>query len=367
MAKKKEEIPDEGSPAWMSTFSDLMNLLLCFFVLLFASSTMDEGKIQKIAASFQTVTFSIFSQSSTLVQNGDMVSGGVTQLPNVTSIMEIAGKATLSPQGENQDVDTANGDSNGEPGSAAASTENNSSNEDSAGDTGKTTTEDSAGNTGETTTEDSAGNTGEATTEDSSGNTGETSTEDHMGDSGEASTESTESLEDTLASLQAQLEAAGMEQSLEMYKQISELLESYAIDDKVQIDYNYQYVELDMNGALLFDTGEAGLKEGSYVFMDKIASILEIYRNSVIEIEGHTDNVPIHTSKYESNRYLSTARATNVYEYLMDHANLIDENMKVAGYGESRPAASNDTPEGRARNRRVVIKIYNPLSSKSQD
>ncbi len=152
-----------------------------------------------------------------------------------------------------------------------------------------------------------------------------------------------------------------------MYVQISEALESYTIDDRVQIDYNYQYVELDMNGALLFETGDAELMEESYVFMDKIASVLETYRDSIIEIEGHTDNVPIHNSKYESNRYLSTARATNVYEYLMEHANLIDSNMKVAGYGESRPVASNDTAEGRARNRRVVIKIYNQLSSDSQE
>ena len=152
-----------------------------------------------------------------------------------------------------------------------------------------------------------------------------------------------------------------------MYEQFVEALESYTIDDRVQIDYNYQYVELDLNGALLFDTGDDKLKEESYVFVDKIGSILENYRDSIIEIEGHTDNVPIHTSKFESNRYLSTARATNVYEYLMEHANLVDENMKVAGYGESRPAVSNDTPEGRARNRRVVIKIYNQLSSISQE
>ena len=54
LARRREEIPDEGSPAWMSTFSDLMNLLLCFFVLLFASSTVDAEKLQKIAASFQS-------------------------------------------------------------------------------------------------------------------------------------------------------------------------------------------------------------------------------------------------------------------------------------------------------------------------
>ena len=299
MAKKREEIPDEGSPAWMNTFSDLMNLLLCFFVLLFASSTMDEGKIQQIAASFQNISFSIFTQTSQMIQDGQMVSGGVTQLEGIQSIMEQVGKAT----------DRTDGD-------------------------------------------DSRANEIYGTNTDS--------TEAGQNSNGGA-IDSSENL--SMDELQNQMEEAGLSQSQEMYQQISDAMESYSIDDRVQMDYNYQYVELDMNGALLFDTGDAELKEDSYAFMNKIASILETYPDSIIEIEGHTDNVPIHNSKYESNRYLSTARATNVYEYLMEHANLKDENLKVAGYGESRPAASNDTPEGRARNRRVVIKIYNQLSS----
>ncbi len=302
MAKRKEEQPDEGSPAWMSTFSDLMNLLLCFFVLLFASSTMDEGKIQQIAASFQNISFSIFNQTTQMVQNGQMVSGGVTQLQNVQSMMQEVGKAVESPNGNDP---------------IAEDTNNQNTDGNEVGQSG-----------------------------------------------GIASTETDGELD--MEALQSQMEQAGLEQSEEMYQEISEALESYTIDDRVQIDYNYQYVELDMNGALLFDTGDAELKEESYVFMDKIATILVTYRDSIIEIEGHTDNVPIHTARYESNRYLSTARATNVYEYLMENADLIDENMKVAGYGESRPAASNDTEEGRARNRRVVIKIYNQLSSSQE-
>ena len=299
MAKKKEEIPDEGSPAWMNTFSDLMNLLLCFFVLLFASSTMDEGKIQQIAASFQNISFSIFTQTSQTIQNGQMVSGGVTQLEGIQSIMEQVGKATDRTDGDDS---RANDSSETNPDSTEAGQNSNS---------------------------------------------GTVDTNENL----------------SMDELQNQMEEAGLSQSQEMYQQISDAMESYSIDDRVQMDYNYQYVELDMNGALLFDTGDAELKEDSYAFMNKIASILETYPDSIIEIEGHTDNVPIHNSKYESNRYLSTARATNVYEYLMEHANLKDENLKVAGYGESRPAASNDTPEGRARNRRVVIKIYNQLSS----
>lgn len=304
MARRREEEPDEGSPAWMSTFSDLMNLLLCFFVMLFASSTMDDGKIQQIAASFQNVSFSIFTQTSQMVQDGQMVSGGITQLEGIKSIMTEVGKATDSTDGDDSKA------------------------------------------------EDSEGKNPDST------ETGQESGGDTTG------TENTEAA--SLETMQKQLEEAGLEQSEEMYQQISAELESYTIDERVQMDYNYQYVELDMNGALLFDTGDAELKSESYAFMDKIATILAKYPNSIIEIEGHTDNVPIHNSHYESNRYLSTARATNVYEYLMEHASLTDANMKVAGYGESRPAASNDTPEGRAKNRRVVIKIYNQLSSSQE-
>lgn len=304
MAKRRQEEPDEGSPAWMSTFSDLMNLLLCFFVLLFASSTMDAGKIQQIAASFQNVSFTIFNQTSQMIQDGQMVSGGITQLEGIKSIMTEVGKATDSTDGDDSKA------------------------------------------------EDNEGNNPDST---------------EVGQSNSTSTSETSSTESaSLEHMQEQLEEAGLEQSKEMYQEISADMESYTIDERVQMDYNYQYVELDMNGALLFDTGDAELKSDSYAFMDRIATILAKYPDSIIEIEGHTDNVPIHNSKYESNRYLSTARATNVYEYLMEHASLTDANMKVAGYGESRPVASNDTPEGRAKNRRVVIKIYNQLSSSQE-
>lgn len=294
MAKRKNEQPEEGSPAWMSTFSDLMNLLLCFFVLLFASSTVDEGKIQKIAASFQNLSFSIIPEGTINLIQGQMISGGVTQLKEIDSILDLVGKASEAT-GNNVEIQ-------------AGSTQDSDSSESSDA---------------------------ESTTEENFEN------QDFM----------------------AQYQQEGMNQSEEMYEEITDMVESYSIEDRVSIDYNYEYVELDMNGAILFDTGEAELKDDSKFFMQKIANILSKYKDCIIEIEGHTDNVPIHNSHYESNRYLSTARATKVYEYIMENQNLTDENIKVAGYGESRPIASNDTVEGRAKNRRVVIKIYNPLSS----
>ena len=83
----------------------------------------------------------------------------------------------------------------------------------------------------------------------------------------------------------------------------------------------------------------------------------------MIEIEGHTDNVPISSSKYADNRSLSAERARSVYEYVISQEHFIDSNIKIAGYGDSRPVASNETAEGRAKNRRVTIKIYNKQNS----
>lgn len=312
MAKKRETPPDEGSPAWMSTFSDLMNLLLCFFVLLFASSTMDEGKIQQIMASFNDISFSILEAGSVSLESGPIVSGGVTQLPGIESFLEHIGVSS-EVKGNNQDLsatgaDDGTSDSSNQPDSIEPNTEE--------------------------------------VLDESSMNKGKE----------ELSTNE----------LKEQLDMYGLEQSEQMYDEISEMTESYNIEDKVVMDFNSQYVSLDLNGAILFDAGQAEIREDAKMFMQKVASILGKYKKCVIEIEGHTDNIPIHNSRYESNLYLSTARATKVYEYVMEQTNLEKANMKVAGYGENRPVASNDTEEGRAKNRRVSIKIYNQLNSDTE-
>ena len=76
-----------------------------------------------------------------------------------------------------------------------------------------------------------------------------------------------------------------------------------------------------------------------------------------MRVEGHTDNLPINTPRFPSNWELSTARATSVIRYLIEEENLDPERLSAAGYGEYRPIDANDTPEGRARNRRVDLVI----------
>ena len=238
------------------------------------------------------------------------MSGGVTQLPGIESILEYIGVSS-EVEGNNQDLSATGADEG---------TSDSSNQPDSI----------------------------------------ENSSEEIVG--GKTDQDKTELSEQEL---KEKMDEQGLEQSEEMYDEISQMAESYSIDDRMVMDYNAQYVSIDLNGAILFNPGEAEVREDALIFMQKIASIMERYRDCTIEIEGHTDNVPISTAKYESNRYLSTARANKVLEYVEAQANLIDANMKVAGYGDSRPVASNDTEEGRARNRRVSIKIFNPLNSES--
>ena len=80
-------------------------------------------------------------------------------------------------------------------------------------------------------------------------------------------------------------------------------------------------------------------------------------------MEGHTDNVPIHSGRYEDNNVLSMYRALTVADYLRGITDIEPGHIKSSGRGEYMPVADNATPEGRARNRRVEIKIYNSYNS----
>ena len=105
-----------------------------------------------------------------------------------------------------------------------------------------------------------------------------------------------------------------------------------------------------------FDSGEAAVRPSAIPVLDRIAAALP---ESPLRVEGHTDNVPIHTAQFASNWELSSARASSIARLLLLHANVQAERMSVAGYAEFHPAKSNATAEGRARNRRVDIVLLN--------
>jgi chemotaxis protein MotB len=105
-----------------------------------------------------------------------------------------------------------------------------------------------------------------------------------------------------------------------------------------------------------FDSGSAALKPSAMPALDRIASILAV-RICRLRIEGHTDNMPIHTAQMASNWELSTARSTELVRLLIQRYGFPPDRLSAAGYAEYHPIATNDTPQGRAQNRRVDLVI----------
>ncbi|MBO5451152.1 MAG: flagellar motor protein MotB [Lachnospiraceae bacterium] len=265
--KKKEEGGGGGSPAWMTTFSDLMNLLLCFFVLLFSMSTMDAQKLQQVAASFNQ-NFSIFSGGATAIGDGILISNGVSQLNELDDYINSTGKTAESDQTVND-----------------------------------------------------------------------------------------------LEEYEQQMAEKQLEESEQLAEKVEEAIDESQFANEIDVDFTSQYVSLTLNGALLFDSGSADIKEEAKPVLDKIGQILSRYAESTVEIEGHTDNVPIHNSRFADNNELSSFRALSIFNYLMETTFLDPAKIKHSGRGEYVPVADNSTDQGRAQNRRVEIKIYHSLST----
>ena len=270
MAKKRQQEGPKGAAPWMATFSDLMNLLLCFFVLLFSMSTVSEEKFQMVIASLQS-SLSIFQQGSLSIGDGDLVGAGIRQLEFLDSYYnELANSK-----------DTEDGGLEGD--------------------------------------------------------------------------------------LKDQLAQAGLKESEGMAEDIQGAVDELGISNAVEIDFDSQYVTLNLSGGILFASGKADILPDAVAIIDKIGIILEKYNKNLIEIEGHTDNVPQTKGPYADNNVLSMYRALSVANYIREHTDLEPANIKSSGRGEYAPVASNDTAEGRARNRRVEIKIYNSYASQIEE
>lgn len=163
------------------------------------------------------------------------------------------------------------------------------------------------------------------------------------------------------------LDEAQLEESERMADKVERLVAKYGIQDKVLVDFNGQYVSLTLNGAILFVSGSADLADDAVPLIDKIGKILQKFNHNTIEIEGHTDNVPVHNARFPNNNVLSMYRALTVADHLRETTNLNPGSIKSSGRGDYMPVADNGTPEGRALNRRVEIKVFNSYNSDSSD
>ncbi len=134
-------------------------------------------------------------------------------------------------------------------------------------------------------------------------------------------------------------------------KAMADLVDAGLID----VRRDKRWIEVEIKSSILFGSGSAELAPGAKPVLRKLAEKLAPLNNT-IHVEGFTDNVPIDNFEFRSNWELSAARAASVVHLFTD-LGVRPERMAAIGYGEYRPIASNDTPEGRARNRRVVLVI----------
>jgi chemotaxis protein MotB len=141
-------------------------------------------------------------------------------------------------------------------------------------------------------------------------------------------------------------------------KLLSEELKKEIAEGKIQISMQMRGLVISFNQAALFAPGGDVISPEAYDGLEKVAAAIAKMPNPV-RLEGHTDSTPINTARFHSNWELSSARSIAILELLSNKFDVPRERLSIAGYADTAPVASNDTEEGRARNRRADIVILN--------
>lgn len=136
---------------------------------------------------------------------------------------------------------------------------------------------------------------------------------------------------------------------------LTEQLDELVEEDLVRIRQERFWLEIEINTSVLFDSASAALSSESLPVLERISRILSGTRTK-IQVEGHTDQRPIHTAVFPSNWELSAARAASVVRLFVANG-VAPEHLAAVGFAEHRRVAENDTPEGQRKNRRVVIVV----------
>lgn len=292
--KKKQEQGGGGSPAWMATFSDLMNLLLCFFVLLFSMSSVDAEKYEALLASL-TGNFSVFKSGSSMVGESIYVASGANQMVQIsdyfTEFTSDGGKEGMEQfQGES----TSEGDKNGQ----GAQTEQNQ---------------------------------------------------------GAPNTIQSEEQYEALMKEQLEQEASALYEQVSDITEDAKLdgtviVEKDKYNQYVKISIGGAILFDSGKAELKPEAKKVLSKVGDILKMYENHLIkIEGHTDNVVPTSG---------SVYKNNMMLSMARAESVFEFMQKKKKMNPAILEASGRGEYVPVASNKTADGRAKNRRVEFKIY---------
>jgi chemotaxis protein MotB len=151
-----------------------------------------------------------------------------------------------------------------------------------------------------------------------------------------------------------------------LYENMSAHFQDTGIVVELIPDHVNSLLTVRFNDSVFFNSAQADLLPGSEVILSELVELFAANAQyiNLIDIQGHTDNVPINTPRFPDNWALSGARASSALRYILESEQILPEKLYYGGYGEYHPVASNDTVEGRAKNRRVdfVIEAKKTLS-----
>jgi len=175
----------------------------------------------------------------------------------------------------------------------------------------------------------------------------------------------TEALTEKVDQLSKKAEKAEeLEKATQTYEDLQKKLEKEIQEGQVQIKEMKDRLTVTMVDQILFPSGSAKVGKKGKSVLAKVVTILKDVKGKRIEVDGHTDNVPIVSalkSRFATNWELSTARATEVVRYLQDDGGIDPHILSATGYGEYQPIASNDTEDGKHKNRRIEIVLLPAL------
>lgn len=168
---------------------------------------------------------------------------------------------------------------------------------------------------------------------------------------------------ETKEALEKAIEPNELQNLKELKADIDAKLQKEDMSAAVTTSIDKRGLVISFDNAILFESGSAEIKKENEYALLEVARMINNLDN-YIRIEGHTDNVPMHSEAYPSNWELSTARAVRVVQLFINECNVPPEKLVAVGYGEYRPVADNSTAEGRTKNRRIDIIV---LSEKYND
>jgi chemotaxis protein MotB len=143
----------------------------------------------------------------------------------------------------------------------------------------------------------------------------------------------------------------------ELKQQLDQYITSNGLNTQLETKLDQDMLMITIRDNALFASGSAEVRPDSRKLATAISNMLVEYPDYEIEVSGHTDNIPIRNAEFESNWDLSSKRALNFMKILLSNTNVQPSRFRTIGYGEFRPIDTNDSVEGRAKNRRVEVSI----------